>query len=62
MFAGFPFPPDAFTKVFSEGVFTSVANLTGTPALVSGGVQLMGNHFSETTLLSLAYAVERMGE
>ncbi|MBR6572360.1 MAG: hypothetical protein IKK77_01400 [Clostridia bacterium] len=53
---------DAFTKVFSEGVFTSVANLTGTPALVSGGVQLMGNHFSETTLLSLAYAVERMGE
>ena len=53
---------DAFTKVFSEGLFTSVANLTGLPALVSGGVQLMGNHFSETTLLSLAYAVERMGE
>ncbi|MBQ9977775.1 MAG: hypothetical protein IJP21_04220 [Clostridia bacterium] len=53
---------DAFTKVFSEGVFTSVANLTGTPALVSGGVQLMGNHFSESTLLSLASVVERMGE
>lgn len=53
---------EGFTKVFSEGVFTSVANLTGTPALVSGGVQLMGNHFSESTLLSLASAVERMGE
>ncbi len=53
---------EGFTKVFSEGVFTSVANLTGTPALVSGGVQLMGNHFSESTLLSLAGAVERMGE
>ena len=53
---------DAFTKVFSEGLFTSVANLTGLPALVSGGVQLMGNHFGEKTLLSLAGAVERMGE
>lgn len=53
---------DAFTKVFSEGVFTAVANLVGTPALVSGGVQLMGNHFNESTILSLAGAVERMGE
>ena len=53
---------DAFIKVFAEGVFTCVANLTGTPALVSGGVQLMGNHFAESTLLSLAGAVERMGK
>ena len=53
---------DAFTKVFSEGLFTSVANLTGLPALVSGGVQLMGNHFGEKTLLSLAGAAERMGK
>lgn len=53
---------EGFTKVFSEGVFTSVANLTGTPALVSGGVQLMGNHFEEKTLLSLAGAAERMGK
>ena len=50
---------DAFGKVFEEGVFTAVANLTGTPALVSGGVQLMGKHFSESTLLSLAGAVEK---
>ena len=50
---------DAFGKVFEESVFTAVANLTGTPALVSGGVQLMGKHFSESTLLSLAGAVEK---
>ncbi len=53
---------DAFTKVFGEGVFTAVSNLVGTPALVCNGVQLMGNHFSESTLLSLAGAAERMGE
>ena len=53
---------DAFGKAFEEGVFTSVANLIGTPALVTSGVQLMGKHFAESTLLSLADAVERMGE
>lgn len=53
---------DAFGKVFNESVFTAVANLIGTPALVSGGVQLMGKHFSESTLLSLAHSVERKGE
>lgn len=53
---------DAFGKVFSESVFTAPANLVGLPALVSGGVQLMGRHFSESVLLSLACAVERMGE
>lgn len=53
---------DAFVKVFDESVFTSVANLIGIPALVSGGVQLMGNHFDESTLLSLAKVAERKGE
>ena len=53
---------DAFVKVFEESVFTAVANLIGTPALVSGGVQLMGKHLSESTLLSLAGCAERMGE
>jgi aspartyl-tRNA(Asn)/glutamyl-tRNA(Gln) amidotransferase subunit A len=49
-------------KVFDESVFTALANLIGTPALVSNGVQLMGKHFSEGTLLSLAGSVERAGE
>ena len=53
---------DAFIKVFEESVFTAVPNLTGIPALVSGGVQLMGKAFSESTLLSLAHSVERKGE
>ena len=53
---------DAFGKVFSESVFTAVPNLIGTPALVSDGVQLMGKHFGESTLLSLAHSVERKGE
>ncbi len=53
---------EAFGKVFDESVFTSVANLIGTPALVSSGVQLMGKHFGESTLLSLAHIVERKGE
>ena len=53
---------EAFTKVFNESEFTAVANLIGVPALVSGGVQLMGKHFGEGTLLSLAGCVERKGE
>lgn len=52
----------AFGNVFSESIFTAAANLVGIPALVSGGVQLMGRHFSESTLLSLAHSVERKGE
>lgn len=53
---------DAFMKVFEESVFTCIPNLIGTPALVSGGVQLMGGQFAESTLLSLAKSVERAGE
>ncbi len=53
---------EAFGKVFAESVFTAVPNLIGTPALVSGGIQLMGKHFGESTLLSLAHSVERKGE
>jgi len=53
---------EAFGKVFEESVFTSTANLIGIPALVCGGAQLMGKHFDESTLLSLAHIVERKGE
>ncbi len=53
---------DAFTKVFEESVFTAVPNLIGTPALATNGVQLLGDHFNECTLLSLANLVERKGE
>ena len=53
---------ESFGKVFGESVFTALPNLIGTPAFVSNGVQLMGKHFGESTLLSLAGSVERMGE
>lgn len=53
---------DAFGVVFEESVFTAAANLTGIPALVSGGVQLMGKAFGENVLLGLAGSVERAGE
>lgn len=53
---------EAFGKVFEESIYTAAANLTGIPALVSGGVQLMGKAFSESVLLSLAGSVERKGE
>ena len=52
----------AFQKVFTEGLYTALANLIGTPALVSGGVQLMGRHFSESLLLSLANSAEGEGK
>ena len=50
---------DAFGKVFAESLFTASANLTGIPALVSGGVQLLGKQFSEPVLLGLAKCAER---
>lgn len=52
----------AFETVFNESVFTAIPNLIGTPALVSGGVQLMGKAFDESVLLSLAGSAERAGE
>lgn len=53
---------EAFEKVYGESVFTAVANLIGTPALVSGKAQLLGKHFSESVLLSLAHSVESEGK
>ena len=53
---------EAFETVFKESVFTAVPNLIGTPALVSGGVQLMGKQFDESVLLSIAGCVEKEGE
>ena len=53
---------EAFGKVFAESEFTAAANLIGIPALVSGGIQLLGKAFSESTLLSLAKIAERKGE
>ena len=49
---------EAFQRVFAESEFTAIANLIGIPALAAGGVQLLGDHFAESTLLSLAKAAK----
>lgn len=49
---------EAFGKVFAESEFTAIVNLVGLPALSTQGVQLIGKHFGESTLLSLAHFVE----
>ena len=49
---------DAFEKVFAESLFTAVPSITGMPAMVTGGVQLMADSFKESVLLSIAKSVE----
>lgn len=50
---------EAFGKVFAESEFTAAANLIGIPAAAGCGVQLLGDKFSESTLLSLLKSQER---
>ena len=49
---------DAFMTVFAESLFTAVPNLTGIPAMVSGGVQFMADALRDSDLLNLAEALE----
>jgi aspartyl-tRNA(Asn)/glutamyl-tRNA(Gln) amidotransferase subunit A len=39
---------------FEENIYTAPASITGLPALVAGGVQLVGKAFSENALLDVA--------
>lgn len=50
---------DAFAKVFSESKYVAIPSITGMPAVVSGEVQLIGDYFAESKLLSIANAVEK---
>ncbi len=50
---------EAFNKVYEESLFTAVPSITGLPAMVSGGVQLIADSFKESTLLSIAAGVEK---
>ena len=50
---------ESFDKVFEESVFTAVASITGLPAMVTKGVQLLSDSFKESTLLSIAHSVEK---
>ena len=51
---------EAFTKVFAESIFTAIPNLTGMPAMVTKGVQLVADVFKENTLLSIAHSAEEV--
>ncbi len=50
---------EAFTKVYEESVFTAIPSVTGLPAMVTGGIQLIADSFKESTLLSVAHSVEK---
>ncbi len=49
---------DAFEKVYEESLFTSVSSITGMPAMVTKGVQLIADSYKESVLLSIAKSVE----
>ncbi len=46
---------------FEENFFTAPASITGLPAVVAGGVQLIGKAFSEQTLLDTAKIITKEG-
>ena len=50
---------ESFDKVFEESAFTAIASITGLPAMVTKGVQLVSDAFKESTLLSIAHNVEK---
>ncbi|MBO5066275.1 MAG: hypothetical protein J6D06_09205 [Clostridia bacterium] len=50
---------DAFKKVYDESLYTAIPSITGLPAMVNGGVQLIADSFKESTLLSIAHSVEK---
>ena len=49
---------DAFEKVYEESLFTAVPSITGMPAMVTKGVQLIADSYKESVLLSIAKSVE----
>ncbi len=49
---------EAFEKVFEESLFTAVPSITGMPAMVTKGVQLIADSYKESVLLSIAKSVE----
>ena len=50
---------EAFGKVYEASLFTAPASITGMPAVVTKGVQLVGDYFCDGKLLALAKALEK---
>ena len=53
--------PDKYAP-FTENFYTAPASVTGLPAVVTGGVQIMGRAFSENALLDIAEILEKEGK
>ena len=51
---------EAFGKVFEESLYTAIPSITGMPAVVTKGVQLIADSYKESVLLSIAHTVEGM--
>ncbi|MBQ2841980.1 MAG: hypothetical protein IJE72_02970 [Clostridia bacterium] len=49
---------DAFEKVYEESLFTAIPSITGMPAMVTKGVQLIADSYKESVLLSIAKSAE----
>lgn len=49
---------EAFEKVFEESFFTAIPSITGMPAIVTKGVQLISDSYKESVLLSIAKSAE----
>ncbi len=49
---------DAFDAVYKESRYTVLASLTGMPAIVSDGVQLMADLFNDSVLLNVVHAIK----
>lgn len=47
---------------FDEALYTAPASITGLPAAVVGGVQLIGKAFSDNALLDMAAVFEKEGK
>ena len=50
---------DNIVILFEESKFTALASITGMPAVVTGGVQLVGAAFSDRALLDIAAVFEK---
>ncbi len=49
---------EAFAKVYEESLYTAIPSITGMPAMVTKGVQLIADSYKESVLLSIAKSVE----
>lgn len=49
---------DAFEKVYEESIFTAIPSITGMPAMITKGVQLIADSYKESVLLSITKSVE----